>query len=173
MVVSGAADIGIATEALTRYPDLLALPGYSRRHCVITPLDHPLLALASPSLEDIARHPIITYGTGMTGRAYLDETFAARGTALDVVLTAIDADVIKTYVELGLGIGIIAAMAYDSTRDTRIRTIPVDHLFEPRTTRVAVRRSAYLRRYTYAFIERFAPHLTPATIAEALAKDAS
>lgn len=171
MVVSGAADIGIATEALTQYAELVALPGYSWRHCVITPVGHPLLSQRKVRLHDLARYPIITYGTGMTGRAYLDETFAASGLKMDIVLTAIDADVIKTYVELGLGIGIIAAMAYDSARDTRISVIAAEHLFEPRTTRVALRRAAFHRRYTFDFIEMFAPHLTPASIAAALSHE--
>lgn len=171
LVANGTADIGIATEALTEHPELIALPGYNWRHCLIAPLGHPLLTLQSPQLEDVAKFPIITYGTGITGRTYLDETFAARGLAMDVVLTAIDADVIKTYVELGLGIGIIAAMAYDPGRDSRIQMISADHLFEPRTTRVAVRRSAFLRRYTLDFVERFAAHLKPEVIAKAIANN--
>ena len=171
MVVDGTADIGIATEALSTFAELLVLPGYNWRHCIVAPLGHELLAQPSPALEDIARYPIITYGTGITGRTYLDETFARKGLKMDVVLTAIDADVIKTYVELGMGIGIIAAMAYDPQRDARIKMISSEHLFEPRTTRIAVRRYAFLRRYTYAFMEIFAPQLTATAIAQARAQE--
>jgi LysR family cys regulon transcriptional activator len=117
MVMRGEADWAIATESLDQYPELLTLPGYSWHHCVIVPLKHPLLKQNGLTLEALAKYPLITYSPAFTGRSHIDQAFAAKGLKMDVVLTAIDADVIKTYVELGLGIGIIAAMAYDEKRD--------------------------------------------------------
>ena len=160
MVSAGQADMAIATEALDHHPDLLALPCYTWRHCVITPYGHPLTKSKHLTLEDLARYPLITYSPEFTGRSHLDHAFAAKGLKMDVVLTAIDADVIKTYTELGMGIGIIAAMAYDKKRDAKLVALDAGHLFHNNTTRVAIKRQAFLRRYTYAFIEMFAPHLT-------------
>ena len=160
MVMRGQADVAIATEALDHYPDLLALPWYTWHHCVIVPHGHPLTKSKHLTLEELARYPLITYSPEFTGRSHIDQAFAAKGLKMDVVLTAIDADVIKTYTELGLGIGIIAAMAYDKKRDAKLHAIDAGHLFHNNTTRVAIKRMAYLRRYTYAFIEMFAPHLT-------------
>jgi LysR family cys regulon transcriptional activator len=160
MVLSGEADIGIATEALESQGQLLALPGYSWNHSIVVPLEHPLLQLERVQLEDIARHPVVTYDTAFAGRSHIDEAFAAKGLKPDVVLAAIDSDVIKTYVELGLGVGIVAAVAYDAERDRGLRAIDAGNLFRSNTTRVAIRRGAFLRGYTYAFIELFAPHLT-------------
>jgi len=160
MVSAGQADVAIATEALDHYPDLLALPSYTWHHCVITPHGHPLTKSKHLTLEELAGYPLITYSPEFTGRSHLDQAFAAKGLKMDVVLTAIDADVIKTYTELGLGIGIIAAMAYDKKRDAKLHAMDAGHLFHNNTTRVAIKRQAFLRRYTYAFIEMFAPHLT-------------
>ena len=161
MVIAGQADVAIATEALDHYPELLALPGYTWHHCVVVPQGHPLTKVKLLTLEEIARYPLITYSPEFTGRSHIDHAFAAKGLKMDLVLTAIDADVIKTYVELGLGVGVIAAMAYDAKRDARLRAIDAGHLFRDNTTRLAVKRAAYLRRYTYAFIQMFAPQLTP------------
>jgi LysR family cys regulon transcriptional activator len=160
MVMAGHADLAIATEALDHYPELLALPGYTWHHCVIVPHAHPLTKVKHLSVDDLARYPLITYSPEFTGRSHIDQAFAAKGLNMDVVLTAIDADVIKTYTELGLGVGIIAAMAFDAKRDARLHAIDAGHLFHNNTTRVAIKRAAYLRRYTYAFIQMFAPHLT-------------
>ena len=160
MVSAGRADVAIATEALDHYQDLLALPCYTWRHCVITPYGHPLTKSKHLTLEDLAAYPLITYSPEFTGRSHIDQAFAAKGLKMDVVLTAIDADVIKTYTELGLGIGIIAAMAYDKKRDAKLQALDAGHLFHNNTTRVAIKRAAFQRRYTYAFIEMFAPHLT-------------
>jgi LysR family transcriptional regulator, cys regulon transcriptional activator len=160
MVSAGRADVAIATEALDHYQDLLALPCYTWRHCVITPYGHPLTKSKHLTLEDLAVYPLITYSPEFTGRSHIDQAFAAKGLKMDVVLTAIDADVIKTYTELGLGIGIIAAMAYDKKRDPKLQALDAGHLFHNNTTRVAIKRAAFQRRYTYAFIEMFAPHLT-------------
>ncbi len=160
MVLAGRADVAIATEALDHYPDLIALPGYTWHHCVIVPKGHPLTKVRKLTLEDVAAWPLITYSPEFTGRSHLDEAFSAKGLAMDVVLTALDADVIKTYTELGLGVGVVAAVALDARRDTNLHAIDAGHLFGNNTTRVAVKRSAYLRGYTYAFIQAFAPHLT-------------
>jgi LysR family cys regulon transcriptional activator len=169
MVVRGDADIGIATEALARVPELLALPAYQWHHCVIVRPRHPLLRAAPLALEDLARHPLITYSAEFTGRSHIDEAFAARGLAPDVVLTALDADVIKTYVELDLGVGIIAAMAFDPRRDRALRSIDAGHLFGSNTTRVAVRRGTRPRGFAFHFIEIFAPALSRRVVEQAAA----
>ena len=161
MVIAGQADVAIATEALDHYPELLALPGYTWHHCVVVPQGHPLTKVKLLTLEEVARYPLITYSPEFTGRSHIDQAFASKALKMDLVLTAIDADVIKTYVELGLGVGVIAAMAYDAKRDAQLRAIDAGHLFRDNTTRLAVKRAAYLRRYTYAFIQMFAPQLTP------------
>jgi len=169
MLLDGEADVGIATEALARYDDLVALPCYRWTHSVIVPPEHPLLDVAPLSLEALARFPIITYDAGFTGRGHIDQAFAAAGLAPEIVLTAMDADVIKTYVELGLGVGIVAAIAFDEARDGSLRAIDARHLFEVNLTRLAIRRGAWLRSYVYAFIESFAPTLTRQVVADALA----
>jgi LysR family cys regulon transcriptional activator len=164
LVIAGQADIAIATEALDRFGDLLTLPGYTWHHSVVVPENHPLLSTSKLRLEELARYPIITYSSAFTGRSHIDQAFVARGLSMEVVLTAIDADVIKTYVELGLGVGIIASMAFDASRDRGLRALDAGHLFEPSVTRVAVRRTAYLRGYVYDFIHMFAPHLDRAAV---------
>jgi len=169
LVSRGDADVAIATESLDHFPELLALPGYQWTHCVVVPPKHPLVKVARLSLDDLARHPIITYSPEFTGRAHINEAFTARGLAIDVVLTAIDSDVIKTYAELGLGIGIIASMAFDAERDRGLRALDASHLFRTNTTRVAIRRGAYLRGFAYEFIELFAPALSRAAIERAAA----
>ncbi len=142
MLLSGEADIGIATEGLASYPTLVALPCYRWTHSVIVPPGHELLGLPGPiTLEQLRRHPIITYEPGYTGRAHIDDAFAAAGLQPNIVLSAMDADVIKTYVELGMGVGIVAAIAFDAERDRTLRSIDVGHLFEVNLTRLAIRRS--------------------------------
>lgn len=170
MLITGEADVGIATEALADHPQLLAMPCYRWTHSVVVPPEHPLLALGRPiALADLARFPIITYESGYTGRTHIDEAFAKAGLAPDVVLSAMDADVIKTYVELGMGVGIVASIAFDAERDRTLRAIDARELFEVNTTRLAVRRGVWLRGYAYAFIEAFAPTLTRAAVQQALA----
>jgi LysR family cys regulon transcriptional activator len=157
---SGEADIAIITEAHEHYEDLVTLPCYQWNRCVITPLRHPLLKERQLTLEMIAQYPIVTYDFAFSGDSPIKRAFDARGIRPNVALTAVDADVIKTYVELGLGVGILAKMAFDPARDFGLRLIDASHLFEPSTTRIGIRRHTYLRGYIYDFIEMFAPHLT-------------
>ena len=164
MVLAGEADIAIATEALDQYPKLLALAGYQWRHCVVVPAQHPLLKEQRITLEMLARYPIITYDPAFAGRSHIDDAFQAQGLAPDIVLSAIDSDVIKTYVELGLGIGIIAAVAFNEKRDQLLRAADIGHLFGTMTTRIAVRRGSTLRGFAYVFIELFSPQLTRAVV---------
>ena len=168
LVTSGVADIAIATEAIELFSELVMLPCYQWNRCVIVPSRHPLLKLKELTLEAIAEHPIITYDFAFTGRSKINQAFDAKGLVPNVVLTAIDADVIKTYVELGLGIGILAQMAFEPSRDRHLRAIDAGHLFEPSTTRIGISRNSYLRKYVYDFIEMFAPHLDRATVAVAM-----
>jgi LysR family transcriptional regulator, cys regulon transcriptional activator len=160
LTTSGEADFAIATEAIELYEDLVMLPCYEWNRAVLTPPGHALLKSRRLTLEAVAKYPIITYDFAFTGRSRINEAFSNKGLAPNVVLTAIDADVIKTYVELGLGVGIVAMMAYDPKRDLNVRAIDASHLFESSTTRIGIRRNSYLRGYMYDFIEMFAPHLT-------------
>jgi LysR family cys regulon transcriptional activator len=160
MTLSGQADLAIATEALALYEQLAMLPCYEWNRCVVVPPDHPLLRIKRLTLQAIAQYPLITYDFAFTGRTTMQKAFDAQGLSPQVVLTAIDADVIKTYVELGLGIGILAAMAFDPKRDGHLRAIDASHLFAPSVTRIGIPHNAYLRGYVYDFIELFAPHLT-------------
>jgi LysR family transcriptional regulator, cys regulon transcriptional activator len=159
LVKTGEADIAIVTEAAEFYEGLVLLPCYQWNRCVLTPLKHPLLKEKQLSLEAIAKYPVVTYDFAFTGDSPIKKAFDNRGIVPNVVLTAIDADVIKTYVEMGLGIGILAKMAFDPARDLGLSLIDASHLFEPSMTRIAVRPNAYLRGYVYEFIELFAPHL--------------
>jgi LysR family cys regulon transcriptional activator len=169
MLLAGEADIGIATEALSQYPELVALPCYRWTHSVVVPPGHALLQAPQPlTLQRLAAYPIITYDAGYTGRAHIDEAFARQGLQAQLVLTAMDADVIKTYVELGLGVGIVAAIAYDEERDRHLRAIDARHLFAVNMTRLAIRRGAWLRAYVYDFIQTFAPPLTRPVVERAL-----
>lgn len=170
LVTSGVADIAIATEAIELFSELVMLPCYQWNRCVIVPSRHPLLKLKELTLEAIAEHPIITYDFAFTGRSKINQAFDAKGLVPNVVLTAIDADVIKTYVELGLGIGILAQMAFEPLRDRHLRAIDASHLFEPSTTRIGISRNSYLRKYVYDFIEMFAPHLDRAAVVAAMAE---
>jgi LysR family cys regulon transcriptional activator len=164
LLLSGEADIGVATEALAGYPALVALPCYQWTHSVIVPPSHPLADDARRqvplTLARLAQFPIITYEPGYTGRSHIDEAFARQGIGFKLVLSAMDADVIKTYVELGMGVGIIAAIAFDEQRDARLSAIDARHLFASNMTRLAVRRGRFLRGYVYDFISAFASPLT-------------
>ena len=169
MTSSGEADMCIATEAIALFDELVMLPCYDWNRSVIVPPDHPLIKEKKISLEAVAKYPIITYDFAFTGRSKMQGAFESRGLTPNIVLTAIDADVIKTYVELGLGVGIVASMAYDPKRDHHLRAIDASHLFEPSTTRIGLRRNFYLRGYLYDFIELFAPHLTRKAVDAAMA----
>jgi len=159
-VVAGKADLGIATETLADVAELMSLPCYEWHHCLVTPLEHPLLRQGSISLLDISRYPIITYDTAFAGRAKINRAFEQQGVTPNIILSALDADVIKAYVALGLGIGIVAKMAFEPAHDVSLRMIEIDNLFPLNTTRIAFRKDGYLRRYVYEFIELFAPYLT-------------
>jgi LysR family cys regulon transcriptional activator len=160
LVETGGVDIGIVTEAYSGTERIVLLPCYQWNRGVIVPPEHALLSEKKLTLEALARFPIVTYDFAFTVDSPIEKAFRARGLKVDVALTAVDADVIKRYVELGVGVGIIAKMAFDPARDTALRLIDAGHLFEPSMTRIAVRRNAYLRRYVYDFIEFFAPHLS-------------
>ena len=169
MVLAGEADIAIATEAIAEYDELVMLPCYQWNRCVIAPKKHPILGARPLTLEEIAKWPVITYDSAFTGRSQINKAFVGRGLKPNVVLTAIDSDVIKTYVAMGLGIGILASMAFDETTDTRIGMLDASHLFESSTTRIGILRNAWLRGYVYAFIELFAPHLSKRMVEAAIA----
>ena len=164
----GDVDVGIATEALADFPELVTLPCYEWNRVVLVPKRHPLAKMKPLTLEALAKFPIVTYDFSFTGRSAINAAFAAKGLEPNVVLTALDSDVIKTYVELGMGVGIIAQMAYDPVRDTAFEKIDADHLFAPSTTRLGLRRGVFLRAYVYAFIALFAPRYDRAAVDAAL-----
>ncbi|HEY7944008.1 MAG: CysB family HTH-type transcriptional regulator [Burkholderiales bacterium] len=161
-------DVGIATEALADYPGLVSLPCYTWNRCVLVPKGHPLGKVRPLTLEALARYPIVTYDFSFTGRSQINAAFAAKGIEPNVVLTALDSDVIKTYVELGLGVGIVAQMAHDPGRDTQFDKLDAGHLFAASTTRLALRRGVYLRGFVYEFITLFAPQFNRAAVDAAL-----
>lgn len=167
MAADGAVDFAIATEGLELFGDLVMLPCYKWNRCIVVSKDHPLANVTNISLEDVANYPIVTYVFGFTGRSKLDEAFMHHGLAPKVVFTATDADVIKTYVRLGLGIGIIAQMAYDAELDSDLVALDASHLFESSTTMIGCRRGTFLRGYMFEFVELFAPHLTKEIVEEA------
>lgn len=171
LLLDGEADIGIATEALAGYDGLVALPCYRWTHAVIVPAGHPLTDGQPLTLQRLAQFPIITYEAGYTGRSHIDEAFARQGLTMNLVLSAMDADVIKTYVELGMGVGIIASIAYDEGRDATLQAIDARHLFAMNMTRLALRRGAFLRGYVYDFIQTFASPLDRALVDRALAQE--
>jgi LysR family cys regulon transcriptional activator len=160
MVLAGEADLAIATESIAEYPELVSLPCYQWNRCVVVPPGHPLLKAKPLTLEAIARYPVVTYDFAFAGRSQINKAFEKRGLAPNIVLTALDSDVIKTYVELGLGIGILASMGFDAKRDRGLHALDASHLFESSTTRLGIKRGAWLRGYVYDFIELFAPRLS-------------
>jgi LysR family cys regulon transcriptional activator len=168
LLQSGEADIGIATEALAGGNAFASFPFYDWHHLVIVPEGHALTQLPKLTLQALAEHPRITYHAGYTGRPRIDASFAEAGLAPDVVMAALDADVVKTYVEVGMGVGIIASMAFDPVRDAGLTSLDASHLFPPNTTRIAVRRGHYLRGYAYRFLEECSPALTQAVVKGAL-----
>jgi LysR family cys regulon transcriptional activator len=171
--IEGAVDVGIATESLADHPELVTLPCYTWNRVVLVPKGHPLARVKPLTLEAIARHPIVTYDFAFTGRSQINAAFAGRGLSPNVVLTALDADVIKTYVSLGMGVGVAARMAYDPKRDAEFECFDASHLFAPSTTRLALRRNVFLRGFVYAFITLFAPQHDRRAIDAALAAESA
>jgi LysR family cys regulon transcriptional activator len=161
-------DVGIATEAIADYPGLVSLPCYTWNRCVLVPKGHPLAKVRPLTLEALARYPIVTYDFSFTGRSQINAAFAAKRIEPNVVLTALDSDVIKTYVELGFGVGIVAQMAHDPARDTQFDKLDAAHLFPASTTRLALRRGVYLRGFVYEFITLFAPQFDRSAVDAAL-----
>lgn len=164
MLLNGEADIGVATEALADVTRLDSLPYYSWHHAVIVPAGHPLEQVKPLTLQALAQYPIVTYHEGLTGRARIDQSFAEAGLQPDIVMSALDADVIKAYVELGMGVGILASMAFNSAKDTDLRLLKCEHLFDENTTYIALRHGHYLRSFAYRFIELCSPALNEKTI---------
>ena len=173
LLLEGEADIGVATQAIARYDDLVALPCYRWTHAVIVPAGHPLAEEAAAglplTLERLAAFPIVTYEPGYTGRSQIDEAFSQQGIVFNLVLSAMDADVNKTSVELGMGVGIIASIAYDETRDPNLRAIDARHLFATNMTHLGIRRGSYLRDFAFDFIRTFAAPLDRVLVERALA----
>jgi LysR family cys regulon transcriptional activator len=168
----GKVDIAIATEALELFENLIMLPCYRWNRSVIVKHDHPLAINEANgekiTLERLAEYPIVTYVFGFTGRSQLDDAFNEKGYEPKVVFTAADADVIKTYVKLGIGVGIVASMAFDADIDKELVAIDASHLFASSTTKIGLRRGTILRGFMYEFIELFAPHLDRALVDKAL-----
>ena len=164
----GTVDFAIATEALELFDNLIMMPCYRWNRSVIVSHDHPLANVTSLTLETLAEYPIVTYVFGFTGRSQLDHAFQKAGLSPKLVFTASDADVIKTYVKMNLGVGIVASMAYDPKIDTELVAIDASHLFEPSVTRIGFRRGTFLRAYMYEFIKLFAPHLTQDIIQQSM-----
>jgi LysR family transcriptional regulator, cys regulon transcriptional activator len=173
LVASGNADLSIATEPVEPLADLVLLPCYQLQRIVLMPPKHPLLKLKRLSLESLAAYPLITYDFAFIGRSKVLRSFEAKGIRPNIVLNAIDADVIKTYVEFGLGIAIVPALAYEKRRDRNLRAMDASHLFEPNTIHIGIRRNHYLRGYMYAFIEMFAPHLKRSVVERSITEAAT
>ncbi len=171
LLQSGEADIGIATEALGKDDAFVTFPFYEWRHAVVVPEGHALTRQPL-TLETLAEQPLITYHEGYTGRARIDASFAAAGLAPDLVMSALDADVIKTYVQIGLGVGVIAAMAFEPGRDAGLQLIDASHLFPANTTRIALKRGHYLRGFAYRFLQECVAELTEDAVREAMDPDA-
>ncbi|AKR43015.1 CysB family HTH-type transcriptional regulator [Methylophilus sp. TWE2] len=167
-VAAGEADIGIATENISKDERLSCLPCYEWNRCLVVPPDHPLLEKTNLSLKDLVNYPLITYDFAFTGGTLVSKVFHDAGLQPNVVFTAIDADVIKTYVNLGLGIGLIANMAYDDTRDAPLKSIDCSHLFPNSTTYLGVRRDAFLRDYMLNFITMLSPQYDKRSVQRAL-----
>lgn len=171
LVRSGASDLGIATDPFANERDILSFPYFTWQHIVVVPPGHPLDGKEGVTLEEIATYPIVTYETGVTGRPRIDEAFDAQNLSPEITMAALDADVIKAYVALGLGVGIIAPMAFDETRDTDVHKVKLRDEFAPSTTYIAVRRGRVHRGFVYRFIEMCTPEVTEKIIREAESAD--
>ncbi|MGL6259731.1 HTH-type transcriptional regulator CysB [Vibrio sp. WXL210] len=167
-IAKGTANFAIATEALHLYQDAIMLPCYYWNRSIVVPKDHPLAKSESISIHDLANYPLVTYVFGFTGRSELDTAFDKEGLTPKVVFTATDADVIKTYVRMGIGVGVIASMAVDEKLDSDLVAIDASHLFGASTTSIGFRRGTFLRSYMFDFMERFAPHLTRPVVEQAI-----
>ena len=172
LTVAGTVDVGIATESLEDNADLVTLPCYRWNRCVLVPKGHALSKRKPLTIEALAEYPIVTYDFAFTGRTAINAAFAAKRLQPNVVLTALDSDVIKTYVELGMGAGIVAQMAYDPQKDQAFEMLDASHLFAASTTRLALRRGVFLRGYVYRFITLFAPQYSRGAVDSALEGDA-
>lgn len=159
MLSGGLADFGIAGNSLAERRDLASALCFEWNRCLIAPTGHPIFKVKPLTLSELARHPLVTYNHSVTGHSSVDEALEQQGLSANVVLTALDADVIKRYVRLGIGVGIVAQMAFDKNEDRGLRSRDVGHLFKPGVTRLAVRKGAFLREFHYCFIEIFAPHV--------------
>ena len=169
MLIDEVAEIGIATESLDHYDELITLPCYEWQHMLVMPTDHPLARQSNITLEELAEQPLITYHPSFTGRTKIDEAFAAKRLHPRIALEAIDSDVIKTYVRLGLGVGIVAEMALkDDGTNADLISLPAGQLFGANVARVAFKRSAYLRNFVYKFAELVSDKLTREQIAKAM-----
>jgi LysR family cys regulon transcriptional activator len=168
MAADGTVDFAIATEAMNHFSDLIMMPCYKWNRSVIVPKDHPLTQVSKLTLEEIAKYPIVTYVFGFTGRSKLDDAFKERGLDPKVVFTAVDSDVIKAYVRLNLGVGIVATMAYQPEVDTDLVALDASDLFESSTTKIGFRKGTFLRGYMFDFIHLFAPHLTQDVVRQVL-----
>lgn len=169
MLLHGEADIGVATESLADIPQLVNFPYHSWHHAVVVPESHPLTGVEQLTTAEISKYPVITYHEGFTGRASIEKAFAGHDVRPDIVMTALDADVIKSYVELGLGIGIIASVAFSASRDQGLVLLNADHLFEEKQTLIAVKHGNLLRKFAFQFIEQCSPQLTEDRVKESLA----
>ena len=168
MVLDETAEIGIATESLSDYPELITLPCYEWEHVLVLPKDHPLASVTDLQLSDLAKEPIITYHPSFTGRTRIDKAFAAQHLTPRIALEAIDSDVIKTYVRLGMGVGIVAEMAVRDITDEDLLVRPAGHLFGRNLARIAFKKQAYLRQFVYEFAQLLNPELNAARIAESM-----
>ena len=169
LAATGGADFAIATEGIEHFKNLVMMPCHEWNRVIIAPRGHPLTEQGGVTLARLAAEPLVTYVFGFTGRSRLDEAFAAAGLTPNVVFTATDTDVIKTYVRLGLGVGIIAGMAYDPAQDGDLAALDASHLFRPSRTYIGCRKDVFMRRFMLDFIALFAPHLTPELVRAALA----
>jgi LysR family cys regulon transcriptional activator len=158
LVIGGEADLAIATEALADYPALVSIPGYQWHHVAVVPAGHALARVRPLTLEAIARYPVVTYDPSFTGRSAIDRAFEQRGLAPEIALTALDSDVIKSYVALGLGVGIVSSMAVARAKEEGLVALDAAHLFPTQVTRLAFKRGAYLRGFTVEFVRLFSPH---------------
>jgi LysR family cys regulon transcriptional activator len=170
MLLDDVAEIGLATEALGGHEGLVTLPCYEWQHVLVVPAGHALAGVERPTLEQLAAHPLVLYHASFTGRTRIDQAFARAQVKPAIALEAIDSDVIKTYVRLGLGVGIVAEQAMrGAPAEADLAWQPLGHLFGTNLTRVAFKRGAYLRQFVLAFAELLAPRLTAAQVAAAMA----